>query len=107
MTGKRRKPSDDSFTVFVIDQLGALGAVDARSMFGGKGLYWGDQIFGLIDEGRLYFRVSEGTAGRYEVEGTKPFEPWPGHIMKGHYEGRGIEARVFRWASHQGKRWIG
>src|SRR6267143_7101898 len=81
-----RRPSDDSFTVFVIDQLRNLGAVEARSMFGGKGLYWKDQIFGLIDEGRLYFRVSEGTAGRYEAEASTPFEPWPGHVMKGYYE---------------------
>jgi TfoX/Sxy family transcriptional regulator of competence genes len=86
MKGTKRKPADDSFTAFVIDQLSSLGTVEARSMFGGKGLYWKDQIFGLIDDGRLYFRVSEGTAGRYKLEGSKPFEPWPGHIMKGYYE---------------------
>ncbi len=55
-------------------------------MFGGKGLYWKEQIFGLIDEGRLYFRVSEVTARRYEAQGSRPFEPWPGHVMKGYYE---------------------
>jgi len=51
-----------------------------------KGLYWKDEIFGLIDEGRLYFRASDVTAGRYQAEGSKPFEPWPGHVMKGYYE---------------------
>ena len=90
MKGKQRKPADDSFTAFVIDQLRCFGAVEARSMFGGKGLYWKEQIFGLIDESRLYFRVSEGTAGRYKLEGSKPFEPWPGHIMKGYYEVPGM-----------------
>ena len=40
----------DSFTAFVIDQLHRLGVVEARAMFGGKGLYWKEQIFGLIDE---------------------------------------------------------
>jgi DNA transformation protein and related proteins len=83
---KQRNAADDSFAAFVIDQLSGLGTVEARSMFGGKGIYWRDQIFGLIDDGRLYFRVSEGTAGRYKLEGSKPFEPWPGHIMKGYYE---------------------
>ena len=83
----RPRPSgSDSFTVFVIDQLRGLGAVEARRMFGGAGLYWKDQIFGLIDEGRLYFRVSEATRERYEADGSKPFEPWPGHVMKGYYE---------------------
>ena len=76
----------DSFTAFVIDQLHGLGVVEARAMFGGKGLYWKEQIFGLIDEGRLYFRVSETTAQRYGALGSKPFEPWPGHVMKGYYE---------------------
>ena len=82
---------DESFTTFVVDQLAALGTVEARQMFGGRGLYWKDQIFGLIDEGRLYFRVSEATVGRYVAEGSKPFEPWPGHVMKGYYE---VPARV-------------
>jgi DNA transformation protein and related proteins len=104
MKGKQKqsKPVDDSFTAFVIDQLKSLGTVEARAMFGGKGLYWKDQIFGLIDGGRLYFRVAEGTSGRYRLEGSKPFEPWPGHIMKGYYEvpGRVIEdvEEAVEWA---------
>jgi DNA transformation protein and related proteins len=86
-----RKTADDTFTTFVIEQLRGLGPVEARSMFGGKGLYWKDQIFGLIDDGRLYFRVAESTVGDFESAGTKPFEPWPGHVMKGYYE---VPARV-------------
>lgn len=89
---KTRRPTpDDSFTAFVIDQLGELGTVEARAMFGGKGLYWKDLIFGLIDDGRVYFKVSETTAARYVAEGSSPFEPWPGHVMKGYYE---VPARV-------------
>jgi DNA transformation protein len=76
----------DSFTTFVLDQLRGLGAVEARSMFGGKGLYWREQIFGLIDEGRLYFRVSPATVAAYREKGSQPFEPWPGHVMKGYHE---------------------
>jgi DNA transformation protein len=80
------KRGDDSFTTFVLDQLRGLGQVEARSMFGGKGLYWRDQIFGLIDEGQVFFRVAAATVGRYAAKGAKPFEPWPGHVMKGYYE---------------------
>ena len=76
----------DSFTEFVLDQLAGLGIVEARRLFGGQGLYWKEQIFGLIDEGRVFFRVSEVTAVRYQAGGSKPFEPWPGHVMKGYYE---------------------
>jgi len=75
-----------SFTAFVLDQLRGLGPVAVRKMFGGEGLYWNGQIFGLIDEGRLYFRVAESTLPRYRALGSRPFEPWPGHVMKGYYE---------------------
>jgi DNA transformation protein len=87
----KRRPADDSFTQFVLDQLAGLGTVEARPMFGGKGLYWKEQIFGLIDEGRVYFRVGESTLARYAAEGVRPFEPWPGHVMKGYWE---VPARV-------------
>ena len=86
---KKKAPArgdDDSFTAFVIDQLQGLGPVQARKMFGGRGLYWHEQILGLIDDGRLYFRVSEATIARFTALGSKPFEPWPGHVMKGYYE---------------------
>lgn len=79
-------PKSDSFTAFVIDQLRGLGVVEARAMFGGKGLYWKGEIFGLIDDGCLYFRVSDTTVLRYQALASKPFEPWPGHVMKGYYE---------------------
>lgn len=91
MKKARAAAADDSFTEFVIDQLSGLGVVEARRMFGGRGLYWKEQIFGLVDDGRLYFRVSEATSVRYEAEGSKPFEPWPGHVMKGYWE---VPARV-------------
>lgn len=83
---KQPRADADCFTEFVIDQLRGLGVVEARAMFGGKGLYWRDRIFGLIDESRLYFRVSPETAGAYEERGSQPFEPWPRHVMKGYYE---------------------
>lgn len=109
----RAASTDDSFTEFAIDQLSALGTVEARRMFGGRGLYWKEQIFGLIDEGRLYFRVSEETSKRYAAEKSTPFEPWPGHVMKGYWEvpGRvledGDEAAAWAreaWALPRGRR---
>lgn len=83
--------ASDSFTDFVLDQMSGLGRVEARSMFGGKGLYWKDVIFGLIDDGRVYFKVSPATTPRYVAEECKPFEPWPGHVMRGYYE---VPARI-------------
>jgi TfoX/Sxy family transcriptional regulator of competence genes len=46
----------DSFKEFVLDQLGALPELRARAMFGAHGL-WSAKIFGILDEGRLFFKI--------------------------------------------------
>ena len=51
--------ADESFKEFVLDQLSALPELRARAMFGAHGLYQADRFFGILDEGRLYFRVTE------------------------------------------------
>lgn len=76
----------DSFTTYVLDQLSGLGRVEPRRLFSGRGLYWRDQIFGLIHDGRVYFRVSEETRPGYVARGSVPFEPMPGHVMAGYHE---------------------
>jgi DNA transformation protein len=83
--GSRPGP-DDSFTEFVIDQLAGLGTVEARRLFGGRGLYWKDRIFGLIHRGRLFLRASEAGSVRLSALGSRPFEPKPGFVMKGYWE---------------------
>jgi DNA transformation protein and related proteins len=88
MAGKQQKAArgPDSFTTYVLDQLSALGAVEARRVFSGQGLYWRDQIFALIHRGRLYFRVADETRPGYVARGSVPFEPMPGHVMAGYHE---------------------
>ena len=86
MAQKKAARDPDSFTTYVLDQLSGLGSVEARPMFGGQGLYWHEGIFGLIDDGRLYLRVSPETTPAYVERGALPFEPWPGHVMKSYYE---------------------
>jgi DNA transformation protein len=76
----------DSFTAFVLDQLSGLGPVEARRLFSGQGLYWREQIFALIHDGRAYFRVSPETRPAYVARGSVPFEPMPGHVMAGYHE---------------------
>jgi DNA transformation protein len=65
--------ADDSFKEFVLDQLSALPEVGARAMFGAKGLYCGDQFFGILDEGRVFFKTDEKLASDYVARGMKPF----------------------------------
>ena len=65
--------ADDSFKAFVLDQLSALSELRAQAMFGGHGLYSGDRFFGILDEGRVFFKVDDITRAAYESRGMPPF----------------------------------
>jgi len=65
------------FVEFVRDQLRAMGspwgAVVARRMFGGQGLFRDGIMFGLLHDDTLYFRTDERNTPDYEAEGMTPF----------------------------------
>ena len=62
-----------SFAEFLQDQLGSLGHVTVRRMFGGAGVYCDGLMFGLVSDDTLYFRVDDGNRGAFEAEGQQPF----------------------------------
>jgi DNA transformation protein len=64
---------DDSFKEFVLDQLGALPELRARAMFDAHGLYAGEKFFGILDEGRLFFKTDAASAADYTARGMGPF----------------------------------
>ena len=64
---------DDSFKEFVLDQLSALPEVRARAMFGAHGLYQGERFFGILDEGRLFFKTDAQSQADYVARGMEPF----------------------------------
>lgn len=55
-------------------------------MFGGYGLSRRDKFFGIIHQGRLYFKVTPATAPRYKEHGMKPFRPNAKQTLKSFYE---------------------
>ena len=65
--------ADDSFKEFVLDQLGALPEVRARVMFGAHGIYSGENFFGILDEGRLFFKTDAQSQADYTARGMGPF----------------------------------
>jgi DNA transformation protein and related proteins len=71
--------ADDSFKEFVLDQLGALEDVRAKAMFGAHGLYCGEKFFGILDEGRLFFKTDARSEADYTSHGMGPFT----YTMKG------------------------
>ena len=64
---------DDSFKEFVLDQLSALPELRARAMFGAHGLYSGERFFGILDEGRLFFKTDAASQADYTARGMGPF----------------------------------
>ena len=58
----------------VLIALAPLG-VRSRAMFGGHGLYLGDKFFGLINDGRVFFRTDETSRPDYVSRGMLPFQP--------------------------------
>jgi len=77
---------DESFKDFVLDQLRALDAVEARRMFGGFGLYQDETFFGIVHKGKLFFKVDETTIGAYRKHRMKPFRPNAKQMLKSYYQ---------------------
>jgi len=63
----------DSFVAFVLEQLSDLRGLGCRAMFGGHGLYQADRFFGILMEGRLYFKVDAGSRAAFVERGMGPF----------------------------------
>lgn len=78
--------ADDSFRDYVLDQLHGLSSVRFRSMFGGYGIYSEDLFFGILYEGRLYFKTNANTRDAYTDAGMKPFRPSEKQTLKNYYE---------------------
>jgi DNA transformation protein and related proteins len=66
----------DSYKAYVLEQLQIIGAVTAKPMFGGIGLYRAGSFFGLMDDDALYFKVDDSTRGDFEDGGCQPFRPY-------------------------------
>src|ERR1700710_1827949 len=54
-----RMVSSDSLAEFLREQLGPLGAVTMRRMFGKTGVFCDGVMFGMVTENTLYFRVDD------------------------------------------------
>jgi DNA transformation protein len=65
--------ADSEFVGFVVENLRPLGAVSARRMFSGHGIFLHGLMFGLIVDDQLYFKVDDGNRDAYEDKGLQPF----------------------------------
>jgi DNA transformation protein len=66
-----------SFQILALDQLSrAIPGIRSRPMFGGVGIYSGQDFFALIADDTLYFKVDDSTRPDFEARGMGPFRPF-------------------------------
>jgi len=70
-----------------LELLASLGAVRAKRMFGGHGLYVDELFIALIAFERLYLKVDAQTRAAFESAGCKPFV----------YDGKGKPITMSYW----------
>ncbi len=64
----------------VISQLSKIGPIRSKNMFGGVGLYYDEDFFGLIDDDATYLKVDETN-----IEDYKSMDMSPWGFSKGYY----------------------
>jgi len=76
----------ENYRAFVLEQLGRVMQVTAKSMFGGVGIYSRGLFFALIAEDRLYFKVDDATRPDFQRHGMEAFRPFEDESAMGYYE---------------------
>jgi DNA transformation protein len=76
----------DSFRDFALEQLAALEGFRCKRMFGGHGLYSGEVFFGIVFDGRLYFKTHPDTLPDYLAFHAAVFAPSEKQILKNYRE---------------------
>ena len=76
----------DTFCDFALEQLAALDGLRCKRMFGGYGLYCGEQFFGIVFDGQLYFKTNPDTLPEYLRYHAPVFAPSEKQILKNYRE---------------------
>lgn len=62
------------FHDYIEDMFSDLGQIRIRKMFGGAGVYAGEEMFALLDNDQIYIKVDEDLRADLEAEGGEPFQ---------------------------------
>jgi DNA transformation protein len=87
-------PRRSAYVDHVLETLRVFGPVEAKSMFGGWGLYHEGLFFALIAQDALYLKCDDENVARFEAEGLEPFvyEMKGGENIVMHYRAAPVEA---------------
>ncbi|HTE29865.1 MAG TPA: TfoX/Sxy family protein [Chryseolinea sp.] len=68
--------SDQKFVDYILDQIGNSREVTYKKMFGEYGLYFGNKLFGLVCDNKLFIKATP--SGRQLIENIVEASPYPG-----------------------------
>src|SRR4051812_15700656 len=68
--------SDQKFVDFILDQINISGQVTSKKMFGEHALYFGDKLFALICDNKLFIKPT--SSGREFIKDVVEASPYPG-----------------------------
>jgi DNA transformation protein len=78
--------ANDTFRDFVLEQLSSLDGLRSKCMFGGYGLYCGEQFFGIVHDGRLFFKTNPDTLAEFLQYHAAVFAPSEKQVLKNYRE---------------------
>ena len=69
--------ADTGFFNHIMERLEPVGGITGRAMFGGYGIFHDGDMFALIAESTLYFKIGELNIDAYRNAGSEQFMTMP------------------------------
>lgn len=66
-------PKQSDYVIYLLELLDNFGDVEAKSMFGGFGLYLDGLMFAIVADDVLYFKVDEVSKPEFNALDLQPF----------------------------------
>ncbi|MFJ2989318.1 TfoX/Sxy family protein [Collimonas sp. NPDC087041] len=80
---------NDALIDYIHELLAPLGAISARRMFGGYGIYHDGVMIGIVFDGDLFLKTDDATRPQFAAAGCRPFV----------YESRGKQIEMSYWSA--------
>jgi len=68
--------SDQKFVAYLVEQMDSGGLVTSKAMFGEYALYFGNKLYALVCDNKLFIKPTE--AGRNYLQHVTEAPPYPG-----------------------------
>jgi TfoX/Sxy family transcriptional regulator of competence genes len=85
-SSKSASSASDSVRTWLEERLAAIPNVRVPRLFGSFGIFSGKTMFGVLDEGRVYFKTDETTRRAYVERGAAVLTARKGTVDTDYYE---------------------